>query len=266
MNKFRIHKLLQYALAVAFENEDWDRRELGPIHLIKYVYLADLAYAEAHGGETYTGIPWRFHKFGPWNEVVFLEIDTALAAIGADKKQISGQYDDDFFRWRNTDPELVDRLQRDLNILPALAIQNAVRKFGSDTEGLLDFVYKTEPMLRAAPGEELDFRILREPLQASDGEQDISRSLSQGQQKRRKKKVADLKEELKKRFQKKQERIRRQERDSTQPPPRYDGVYHEGVAWLDSLVCEDIPEGSFTSSIHPDLWKSRARYDPDLSE
>ena len=267
MNKSRIHKLLQYALAEASQNENWDQRELGPIHLIKYVYLADLAYAEVHGGETYTGIPWRFHKFGPRCEDVFLEIDTALAAIGAEKKQISGQYQDDYFRWRNTDLELADRLQSDLDFLPALSIKDAVRTFGSDTAGLLDYVYRTEPMLRAAPGEELDFssfqKLHRDP---EEDELDISRPFSQGQQKRRNKKIAELKEELKKRFQKKQERIKHQERDSTQPPSRYDEVYHEGVAWLDSLACEEIPESSFTASIHPDLWKSRARHDPDLSE
>jgi hypothetical protein len=42
---------LKYILAAA-EQEDYGNREVGPIHLIKYIYLADLAFAEKHTGET----------------------------------------------------------------------------------------------------------------------------------------------------------------------------------------------------------------------
>jgi hypothetical protein len=45
---------LKYILAAAGQ-EDYGNREVGPIHLINYVYLADLAFAERHGGETFTG-------------------------------------------------------------------------------------------------------------------------------------------------------------------------------------------------------------------
>ena len=43
----RIHSILRYAVAVASGEDDFRRRELGPIHLIKYLYLADLAHAFA---------------------------------------------------------------------------------------------------------------------------------------------------------------------------------------------------------------------------
>ncbi len=81
-----------------------------------------------------------------------------------------------------------------------MSIQNAVPKFGNDTEGLLDFVYKTEPMHRAAPGEKLNFSNLRQPQHPVEDDQDISRPLSQGQLKRRNKIIAALKEELKNRL------------------------------------------------------------------
>ncbi len=55
MDQDRIDHVIQLALLVAGREDDPFDRELGPIHLIKYVYLADLAYAERHGGETYTG-------------------------------------------------------------------------------------------------------------------------------------------------------------------------------------------------------------------
>jgi hypothetical protein len=42
--------LLKYILAAAGQ-EDPGQCEVGPIHLIKYVYLADLIFAEKHGGK-----------------------------------------------------------------------------------------------------------------------------------------------------------------------------------------------------------------------
>jgi hypothetical protein len=49
-NLHRVDAILRYSLAVTAESDDpWDR-ELGPIHLLKGVYLADLAYAQRHGG------------------------------------------------------------------------------------------------------------------------------------------------------------------------------------------------------------------------
>jgi hypothetical protein len=52
----KVDLLLKYILAAAGQ-EDYGNREVGPIHLIKYVYLADLAFAEKHEGETFTGNP-----------------------------------------------------------------------------------------------------------------------------------------------------------------------------------------------------------------
>jgi hypothetical protein len=45
-----------------------------------YVYLADLAYAEANRGKTFTGIDWQFYKFGPWSQTVNDRIEPALVA------------------------------------------------------------------------------------------------------------------------------------------------------------------------------------------
>ncbi len=66
----KVDKLIQYALLVAGEEDSVFEQQLGPIHLIKYVFLADLAFAARRGGETYTGIEWVFHNFGPWSPPV----------------------------------------------------------------------------------------------------------------------------------------------------------------------------------------------------
>lgn len=44
----KVDLLLKYILTAAGQ-EDSGHREVGPIHLVKYVYLADLAFAEGHG-------------------------------------------------------------------------------------------------------------------------------------------------------------------------------------------------------------------------
>jgi hypothetical protein len=262
----RVHNILQFALGIASQNDDWRSRELGPIHLIKYLYIADLAYAKAHDGETYTGIPWRFHRFGPWSEEAYQELEPALATVNAEKKCIPGKFEDDFIRWRNLDPDLPDALMKEIDLHVALAVRDAVRKFGADTEDLLHHVYQTEPILNACPGENLDFTsampIKPQPEESSGGS---PQQLSEGQQKRKKQRIARVQEELKKRLELKRQKQAEKQSRSEQPAPRYDDVYWEGVAWLDSIAGEEIQEESFTASISSELWKSKARYDPDLS-
>jgi len=85
MKSSKIDLLIQYAILIAGQEDDYLDRQLGPIHLIKYVYLADLAQAERNCGETFTGIAWQFYKFGPWSQAVNERIEPALAAIGANK-------------------------------------------------------------------------------------------------------------------------------------------------------------------------------------
>ena len=50
MKSSKIDLLIQYAMLIAGQEDEYFDRRLGPIHLIKYVYLADLAYAERKCG------------------------------------------------------------------------------------------------------------------------------------------------------------------------------------------------------------------------
>ncbi len=95
MNPARIEEVFGYALAVAAQADHPRDRELGPIHLLKYLYLADLAHAETHDGETYSGVSWRFHKFGPWAVEAFQQIEPAMAHLGAGCRQFASSYRDD---------------------------------------------------------------------------------------------------------------------------------------------------------------------------
>ncbi len=47
----KVDLVLKYILA-ALGQEHYGNREVGPIHLVKYVYLSDLVFAEKYDGET----------------------------------------------------------------------------------------------------------------------------------------------------------------------------------------------------------------------
>ena len=74
----RVDLVIQFSLLVAGEEDDNFSRQLGPIHLIKYLYLADLSYAKRNDGKSFTGIDWQFYNFGPWSAAAHARIEQAL--------------------------------------------------------------------------------------------------------------------------------------------------------------------------------------------
>lgn len=158
MNTQRIENLIKYMLTVANQNEDWRRRELGPIHIIKYLYLADMYYAKESNGDTYTRINWEFYHFGPWNLELYKDaIPKAVQNIGAIERIFSSQYTNDGVRWSIKDVH-PDEVTRTLPIKIYPLLNRNYKKFSSDTYDLLHYVYVTPPMTNARPGEKLQFR------------------------------------------------------------------------------------------------------------
>lgn len=256
----RMDLVLQYILVVAGHQSGWER-ELGMIHLIKYAYLADLVHAQANNGETYTGLPWRFHHFGPWSVELFHRIEPALLAIGATKKLVENPKDEkDFVRWSIDDDRLFDEIGNKLDLSVMGAIQSYVRRFGNDTPTLLDYVYKTRPMVTAAPEEPLDFSLPERELEESDEIVTEKSTPTVRELKKRKARLKALKERIKVRLDRELSggRVR-------SVPPRYDEVFFQGLEWLNSLGGEPIQEGDLTAEISDDMWKSKARFDPDVS-
>lgn len=259
MDIVKVDRIIQYALVVA-SHEDIRNRELGPIHLIKYVYLADLAYAERNNGQTFTGVRWRFHNFGPWTTEVYNRLEPACLTIGATKKRIPTKYADDMIRWQASDGELGNALEKDLSIVVTSAVKRAVHDFGADTAGLLHFVYLTKPMLNAAPGEYLDFTSVVLP-EITEPEEKVE-ILSAKAQKRRKSELTDARARIQQKLTEKREAICGRQFIRQ---PRYDDVYFAGQEWLDSLAGPEIKEVAGEVTFSPDLWKSRARFDPEIS-
>ena len=262
MDTAKIDTLLQYILAVAAEN-DFGERELGPIHLIKYLYLADLDYASRHQGKTYTGIEWQFYRFGPWSLELYSLMEPALSAMGANKRTIYSDKFPDYDRWSLSDSALIRQLEEQIEVQVALAIKYAVHKYGPDTETLLHDVYQTKPMLCAAPKEYLDFtKAVTEPFSSNGEMEKNEKELSIKQQKKRKAKLDSIKEGFQAKLAEKKKQRERQK--SVQPSPRYDNVFFEGVETLEKLAGEEIPLGKITCSFSDEFWKSKARYDPEI--
>jgi hypothetical protein len=246
--------VIQYALAVAGEGEKGGQ-DLGPIHLLKYVYLADLAHAECEGGKTFTGAPWRFHHFGPWALEVYRRIQPATGAIGANERHFVSPFTDDGLRWRVQDSSLAERIDPRLPWSVASAVKRAVKEFGSDTTALLHFVYRTPPMLRAKPGELLEFRSSPEKVREEYEPASRLKPLSKTALKRIRARLKERSVKLK---------AASPRLVPPNPPPRYDEVFAQGQQWLDSLAGETIACESGRLTFSDDLWKSDSRGEPKL--
>jgi len=272
MDSERLTQIVRYALGVASQADMRSDRELGPIHLLKLAYLADLAHAKGSQGETFTGVPWRFFKLGPWDEEAHSVISTAAESSGAAKRTFDWGGDRDGIRWSVHDDHLAEQFLRVGDRLPsgvASAIQNAVRQFGNDTYRLLDHVYMTKPMLHAAPDERLDFSVLTAPEDISGDAEEPSESetthvqISKSEAKRRYAAWIGRRDALRERV-----RAGGTRRRSLVPPPiapTYDDVFAAGVAALDEMAGEPIPEARGTAKFSPEIWKSRGRRESDLS-
>jgi hypothetical protein len=146
---------------------------------------------------------------------------------------------------------MVDELGARLPAEVALPLARAVREFGDDTSGLLHHVYRTWPMLTGVPGDVLD---LTPPLATEAPE-----AVAAERPKLARRKVRKLRELAAKRLAE-----RREQRPRLVPPdpqPRYDELWHDAMARLESPIDAEGGILHFADSV----WRSPARRDPDLS-
>ena len=258
----RIDQLFQYALARAACADDFRERELGPIHVLKYAYLADLAYAKRNDGATYTGTDWRFHHFGPWSSDAYSRIVPALVEqAGATARSIPSSYRDDYVRYRFS-TEQADQVEA--AIAPKLpssvsgALARAVHEHGADTADLLRHVYLTPPMLAARPSEILDFTSaieLGEPPAES-----VPRVQRTKAEKRRRAATFEAgRTKIQQLIAK-----RRSTRAVPDPPPRYDDVFFAGLEEFDREAGGPPRASSGTLSFDDSVWLSSQRRDPEI--
>ncbi|WP_447067199.1 type II toxin-antitoxin system antitoxin SocA domain-containing protein [Vibrio alginolyticus] len=257
-DKNRLELLIQYALLRAGEEDDFSSRNLGPIHIIKYVYLADLYYAEKHG-ETFTNIDWQFHNFGPWSNNVYSSIDSSLTKIMARKECLESIYsDDDCVRWSLQDNDRLRLISREIPGSITVRLKRDIHTFTNDTKALLDFVYKTPPMLEGAPTKSLVFRVKPSRSQEEQPSKRID-ALSKRKQKEFKSKLLALKASN-------QNRKPRMELVNPVVNPRRDEVYSNGIEWLETLSGEkENMAKEVVVEFSDDIWGSDTRKDYDFS-
>jgi len=255
--------LLQYVLLVAGAKDKQIDRQLGPIHLIKYVYLADLAYARRNQGKTFTGAHWQFDKFGPWSQEVRERIEPAFLEIGAEKKISPGKYEDkdDGIRWSVRNERLLQEREWKLPADITLYLKRYVDRFGQDAPSLLDHVYSTKPMLSAAPNEYLDFSLAVEDTPSAEPEPRPLRMdiLSEKKKKKLKERMHALQEKQKSRKPKALRLV------PLVKNPRYDAIYEEGIAWLDDLAGQPLTPGEKAAEFSDEVWQSSTRRGGNVS-
>ncbi|WP_108124563.1 hypothetical protein [Saccharospirillum mangrovi] len=259
-NVTRIDLLIQYSILVAGEEDDFTDRSLGPIHLLKYVYLADYYYARRNGGETYTGIDWQFYNFGPWSQEVHSRIEPAMQAIMARKYTGDSDYGTgEFHRWSISDDDRLRTVSNDIPGAIKLRLKNDIHNHTKDTDSLLHSVYLTEPMLNAAPKELLDFSYAAEsyfpPVQ-----QKPNKELEKKNSKKNAKAHASIAALREKRAHKSFE-------PKLVPPiieAKYDEVFDEGMRWLDSLAGDEFTDKTLEAKFSDEIWKSDTRRDGEL--
>jgi len=259
MDQARVDLVLKYALAVAGQ-EDPGNQELGPIHLIKYVYLADLVHAQRHAGTTFTCTPWRFYHFGPWAAGVFERLAPVAHLVEARERRFSySNLEGEGVRWSLRDETVLRESERSLPTDLALELKRLIHKFGSDTYGLLHYVYATLPMLSAAPGEALHFSSLTEGECSSQRLAGPPRPvLSKSESKKRLKVLTDLRERVAAKL------LDHGSSRSSPTPPRYDDVFFDGLHWLDELGGTPVAAEHGELKFSDEVWKSRGRGEPDL--
>lgn len=258
-DKNRIDSIIQFALLVAGEEDEYFDRQLGPIHLIKYVYLADLAHAKRNDGKSYTGTKWQFYKFGPWSQTVNERVPIACTAIAADERRFESHYEDkdDWVRYCIRDDRLLEQKTHELPIVISMTLRRDVHKFLQDTPSLLDYVYKTGPIISAAPREYLDLTLaIENPQEKPSAEPLRVEQLSNKKRKKLGERIRGLRNDR---------AIVDRKIINPVTKARFDTVYEEGVAWLDDLAGEPLQTAEIKVEFSDEVWKSSARKGNDVS-
>lgn len=247
----RVNKMVAYALAVAGEADDYRDRELGPIHLLKYLYLGDLAYGERNDGKSYSEAEWTFYKFGPWSLELYQQLPRAAEVAGAAARHFQGTFSEDAVRWRQQAPANLANLEPHLPSAVARAIRWSVQEYHNDTSSLLHHVYRTAPMLTAAPGETLTFQVKEEESQQAPITSPDLPEISKTQLRKLKDRVqSHLAKEAKKK--------------TVVPKVTYDADYFEILDLLDREVGDALEQTEGVLEFSADVWKSESRRGPGI--
>ena len=266
MHEDRVIDLIKFVLGSAGQ-ENPGEQELGVIHVIKFLYLLDLDHARRHQGETFTSIKWRFHHYGPWERDAWMLVERTLQEVGAELRTFeSTKFEGEGRRWKWTGDDVdatVEEIRRKLPLRLTQAARRLVHEFGADTPLLLHHVYRTGPMLRAAPEESLTFDALSEEPPPPRTSVSAEPALSKKQERLRKKRAAALRARVKASI------VRRLAEhvssDESFTAPRYDAVFFQGVGFLEAGSGQPVLESEGELEVDDSVWQSETRGRSDVS-
>ena len=127
------------------------RFRLTRTEVVKYLYLADLAYFKAHG-KTLTGVDYAYYYYGPFNEEIVNTLERMSGTIIRKTAHLRSLGDSEYYLYESSKPISVDPL---LSPEEKRIIDDVVgRWYGRRLKTLLRYVYEeTEPMRKARPGD-----------------------------------------------------------------------------------------------------------------
>jgi hypothetical protein len=257
MNTNRVIDLIRYILEEASQNEEWSFRELGPIHLIKYVYLADLYYASQNDGKTFTDISWQFYHLGPWSRELYKELPDAVNIIGAHTRTFESRYTKDGVRYSLSD-DYCDDSFCSIPLAISSLLRRDIKTYGSATNDLLHYVYTTPPMTNAVPGDYLNFDQIIFIRNESVVIENVD-NLTDREKKKRKQRVLDIREKIaRKREENKRKRVR-------PVPPRYDEVFFNGIMEMNQdIELQEIENHKGLLQVNENAWTGNWRRSHEL--
>lgn len=237
VNRERIEELITFVVLTTSVNRT---------RLMKYVYLADLAYAKTHAGETYTGANWRFLHFGPWSSDVNDAIDSAMQKAGAEVVTYEHGEHGEHAYWRVRESNRPKK--PNVNVTAAMEIERAAKNY-EPLPDLLHRVYATAPVLNAGPNEPLDFSTaLTEPPPTWQ----TVEPLTAKQQKKLKSALAEVHKKI-------DERRAQQPRKRIKVTPVYSQDFFAIEKAVDEQMGPAIEPEEVELTFEESIWKSGAR-------
>jgi hypothetical protein len=199
---------------------------------------------------------------------VYREIEALGQGAGVQSERVSARSGQEFVRYRLPVSEaarVLRGIERELPGEVTSSVRACVRQFGKDTSELLSCVYRTRPMLHAAPGEALDFTCsvaeADEPAPCDAPPLTAPRPRTKRAEKKRTAALSELRAQIR-------ERLDAQKRDAKRvmptPAPRYDEVFAEGQRMLDELAGDPLDAEELEARFSNEIWHSRGRAEAEL--
>jgi len=144
----------QAAVSYLLERAQNQEIPIGKTRLIKLLYLLDIEIYRAHQ-RLFTELDWIFYKYGPFS----FDVEAALSKLDISEDDVPIRGSKIF---RKVKIELGERTGK-LDIEIKAIIEKLLEDWGTaDFNELLDYVYfETEPMIKAAFKQRLDFTLIK---------------------------------------------------------------------------------------------------------